>query len=170
MLQGLQQSAISNRTPVLDFNHSILFFLHSWGFFLLHSFSFHFEWQKWGTFSCEQTNSILSIVRLRGTWIVDARQCWLPLLLPFILPNQQNLRIIRLIQKRVGRWHHVIILCEILLPFMLPQEHTRNRINFTMSCLSRSSVSHTRLVAMCGIWTFISARIWIRRFCVLSAK
>ena len=47
---------------------------------------------------------------------------------------------------------------------------TRNRISFTMSCFSRSSVSQIRFVAMRGTCTFKSPRICSRRFCVASAK
>ena len=158
MSQGLRQSATSRRTPVLGLDHSIVFLLHSGGFFLLHSFAF-FSNDTNGGISCEQTNAVLSVVRLGRARIVDARQCRLPLLLSIMLSCGNNLRVRCLIHNWIGRRHYVVVLREILLPCTPPPAPTRNRISFTMSCLRRSSVSHTRFVAMCGICTFISARI-----------
>lgn len=47
---------------------------------------------------------------------------------------------------------------------------TRSKTSFKMSCLSRSSVSQIRRVAIFGICTFSLHRIAFSRSCVLSAK
>ena len=94
----------------------------------------------------------------------------LPPLLHLILLPRSHLRLRRLHDCRIRRRHLVVVLSEVFLlshPLSTP---TRNRISFTMSCFSRSSVSQIRRVAMRGTCTFNSPRICSSRFCVPSAK